>query len=212
MKYKPVYMFQEEESIIEPNRCYYLTLNIVDRVDIFIKPVFKQVIVESLNYFIEKKGLIIYGWCLMSNHLHLAVRTKDGFDLAQVIKDFKIFTAKIILEDIDAESEVRRNWMMKKFKEAFVFDHFQVWQTSDQPVCIDLKKRNNLHECLQHIHNNPVRNKIVSAPQDYLHSSSRNYLGFHGLVKVQLPGFRDETDHVFHNAPSYTYAYQKTYE
>jgi putative transposase len=106
----------------------------------------------------------------------------------------------------------RRDWMIKKFKEAAVFDQLQVWQTSDHPVRIDLKKRNSLQECLQHIHNNPLRNKIVTASQDYLHSSARNYLGSNGLVKVQLPVLKSEMGRMLHNIPSYTYSYQKTYE
>jgi REP element-mobilizing transposase RayT len=88
VKHKPVFMTQKY-PIAEPQGCYLLTLNTIDRVDIFIRPFFKQIIVESLNYFIEKKGLVVYGWCLMTNHLHLIVQPKDGFDLSALIKDFK---------------------------------------------------------------------------------------------------------------------------
>src|ERR1700741_4016401 len=107
----------QKYPIVEPQGCYSLTLNTIDRIDIFIRPFFKQIIVESLNYFIEKKGLIVYGRCLMTNPLHLLVEPKDGLDLSTIISDFKAFTAKIILEDLNTESEIRRAWLMKRIRE-----------------------------------------------------------------------------------------------
>src|SRR5262245_33065076 len=113
--------------IVEPRGCYSLTLNTIDRVDIFIRPLFKQIIVESLNYFIEKKWLMVYGWCLMTNHLHLIAKARDGFDLSGVVRDFKTFTAKLILEGLNTESDIRRMWIMKKIREAALFDKLEVW-------------------------------------------------------------------------------------
>lgn len=46
----------QDDSVIEQRSCYYLTFNVVDWIDIFVRPVFKQIIVESLNHYIEKKG------------------------------------------------------------------------------------------------------------------------------------------------------------
>lgn len=183
-------MVREENNIIEQDACYYLKFNVVDCIDIFIRPVYKQIIVESLNYFIEKKGLTVYAWCLMTNHLHLMAQAKKGYGLSIIAHEYKKFTTKIILEDIVVEPEVRRNWMMKKFEEAStslkLLDKFQVWQTSISPLHIDLKRADMLEEQLDHIHNNPVRDRIVLAPEDYLHSSAKDYAGGRGLVNVQV--------------------------
>ena len=82
-------MSYKENSTIEQQACYYLTFNVVEWIDIFTRPVFKQIIVESLNYFIEKKGLIVYGWCLMTNHLHLIAQAKEGFSLQVLMLSLK---------------------------------------------------------------------------------------------------------------------------
>jgi putative transposase len=140
----------------------------------------------------------------MTNHLHLVVQARRGFDLFVIINDLKTFTAKIILEDIDAESEVRRNWIVEKFKEAALFNHLQVWQTSDHPVRINLEK-NSIDEYLQYIHDNPVRNKIVIASQDYLYSSARNHIGIKGLVNIELSDQKNETGFMLHHTPTYKY-------
>jgi REP element-mobilizing transposase RayT len=188
----------QKYPIAEPGGCYFLTLNTIDRVDIFIRPFFKQIIVESLNYFIEKKGLIVYGWCLMTNHLHLLAEARDGFDLSGLIKDFKVFTAKIILEDLNAESDIRRNWIMKRIREAALFDKLEVWENVDHPVPVSTEEKESVNEHLQEIHNNPVRNKVVALPQDYLHSSARNYVGLDGLVNIQHARQKTEADLAFY--------------
>jgi REP element-mobilizing transposase RayT len=191
----------QKYPIAEPRGYYSLTLNTIDRVDIFIRPFFKQIIVESLNYFIEKKGLIVYGWCLMTNHLHLIVEAKDGWDLQSLLRDFKTFTAKIILEDLNAESDLQRAWIMKKIREAALFDKLDVWENADHPVQISAGENGDIHEYLKQIHNNPVRNKIVELPQDYLHSSARNYAGLKGLVNIQNPRQKNEVDASIYKIP-----------
>jgi REP element-mobilizing transposase RayT len=197
----------EDESIIEQHACYYLTFNVVDWIDIFIRPVFKQIIVESLNHFSEKKGLTIYAWCLMTNHLHLMAQAEQGYGLSLIANDFKKFTTKIILEDIVAEPEVRRKWIMKKFEDASVslklIDKFQVWQSRINPIYIDLKDMDWVNEQLDYIHNNPVRDRIVSIAEDYLHSSARDYAGIKGLVKIHIPEEPKESNFILRNISSY---------
>jgi REP-associated tyrosine transposase len=206
-------MTHENESlIIEQHACYYLTFHVVDGIDIFIRPVFKQIIVESLNYFSEKKGLTIYAWCLMTNHLHLMAQAEQGYGLSLIANDFKKFTTKIILEDIDAEPEVRRSWIIKKFEDAStslkLLDKFQVWQTIIHPVYIDLKNTEAINEQIEHIHNNPVRDRIVSTAEEYLHSSARDYAGMKGLVNIHMPA-RDESDFILRNISSYRWSARK---
>ena len=199
----------DDSLIIEQRSCYYLTFHVVDGIDIFIRPVFKRIIVESLNHFSEKKGLTIYAWCLMTNHLHLMAQAAQGYGLALIANDFKKFTTKIILEDIDAEPELRRNWIIKKFEDAStslkLLDKFQVWQSRINPVYIDLKNTAAINEQIDHIHNNPVRDRIVSTPEDYLHSSARDYVGLKGLVNIHLP-VQEESDFILRHISSYKWA------
>ncbi len=59
--------------------------------------------------------MILFGYVIMSNHVHLIIQSKDG-KLSDLIRDFKKFTAKTILEKIQTEPESRREWMLKRFK------------------------------------------------------------------------------------------------
>ncbi len=95
---------------------HFITLNIVDWVDVFIRPVYKQIIVHSLNHFSENKGLKIYAWCLMTNHLHMIVSADEGHSLPDIEKELKRFTTQKILEDISVEPPKRLKWMMSVLK------------------------------------------------------------------------------------------------
>ncbi len=172
--------------------CYFLTFNTVDWVDIFIRPVYKQIIVHSLNYFIDHKGLNVYAWCLMTNHLHLLAQARDNNVIAEIEKEYKSFTTKKILQDIDSEPDARKSWMMEHFENfgniLGFMKKFHVWQTSSNPVFIDMRKKETLLEYVEYIHANPVRDRIVDTDSDYLYSSARDYSGMNGLVHVsKLP-------------------------
>jgi REP element-mobilizing transposase RayT len=54
---------------------YFTTSTIIDWVDIFSRPSYRHIVVESLDYCQQQKGLKIYAWVLMTNHLHMVVST-----------------------------------------------------------------------------------------------------------------------------------------
>ena len=55
---------------------YFLTLTIVDWVDLFTRSSYKEIITNSLNYCVEEKGMEIYAYVLMTNHLHIIAAAK----------------------------------------------------------------------------------------------------------------------------------------
>ncbi|WP_107820548.1 transposase [Mangrovibacterium marinum] len=60
------------------------------------------------THCIENKGLEVFAWCLMSNHIHLVCRAKENYRISDIIRDFKKFTAKAILRMIEKETESRK--------------------------------------------------------------------------------------------------------
>ena len=110
---------------------YFLTLTVVDWVDVFSRPIYKHHLVESLKFCQQKKGLELYAWVLMSNHLHLLASAADGFNLSAILRDFKKFTSKKITESILTEPESRRKWMLNQFEFAGRYDpkivNFRFW-------------------------------------------------------------------------------------
>jgi putative transposase len=173
------------------NAACFITLQTVDSVDIFVRPVYKQVIVHTLNHFIESKGLRVYAWCLMTHCLHLLVEGALPSEIDKLEKEFKLFTTTKILEALDTEPETRKEWMLKRFECSGsilgLMKRYEIWGKSEHRY-FDIKKDDLLLEQFDVIHQNPVRDRIVDTAAEYLYSSARDYTGSHGLVNIiKLP-------------------------
>ena len=94
-------------KILDQTGLNYLTLTVVGWIDIFSRKRYGDIILESLLYCREHKGLYVVGWVIMTNHLHLIVFT-ETLDLSDVLRDFKKFTARKNFESIRSEPESRR--------------------------------------------------------------------------------------------------------
>lgn len=71
-------------TIKDQEKPHFITCT-VDWIDIFTRKVYKDIVVFSLDYSIKEKGMILYGYVIMSNHIHLIVQSKDG-KLSDLIK------------------------------------------------------------------------------------------------------------------------------
>ncbi len=56
---------------IFPDNVYFLTMTVVDWVDVFTRPAYRHIIVDALRYSQQHKGLELYAWCLM-NQFYIA--------------------------------------------------------------------------------------------------------------------------------------------
>lgn len=87
---------------------HFVTFAVVEWVDVFTRKQYRDILLDSLRYCQTNKGLIIYSWCIMSNHVHLMVKARDE-NLSDVLRDFKKFTSKQIIKAIkENEKESRR--------------------------------------------------------------------------------------------------------
>lgn len=168
---------------------YFLTITVVNWIDVFTRPVYKHLIVDALKYNQENKGLIIYAWCLMSNHLHLIAEADDGYHLSDILRDFKKFTSKAIVAEIqDNPLESRKKWMLGEFEFAGKYKSnikdYKFWQDGNEAK--EIHSTSFLEQKLEYIHENPVKAEIVENAEEYIYSSAKNYAGEVGLLKVIL--------------------------
>lgn len=183
------------------NPYYFVTFNVVDWVDVFVRPLYKLVMVDALNHCVSENGLMINAWCLMSNHLHMVAQAKESYHVPLIMRELKKYTTKKMFDAIAAEPDLRKDWMLEKFEQFGQrfnkIEKCNLWQNCNNPVYIDAANTQMIHDHIHYIHENPVRDKIVSHPEDYIFSSARDYAGIHGVVKtrvVPLPkksGYKD---------------------
>jgi REP element-mobilizing transposase RayT len=128
----------------------------------------------------------------MSNHLHMIAAAVDDTknNLSDILHDFKKYTSKQIVKNIQEEPESRREWMLDRFEFAGRNDskikNFRFWQEGNAPKPIYTNEF--FVQKLNYIHQNPVKEMIVGRPEDYLFSSAINYCGEAGLLDVILFG------------------------
>ena len=166
---------------------YFVTDTVVDWVDIFSRPIYKHVIIESLQYCQKEKGLIIYAWVLMTNHMHMIVGAHGVNKVSDIMRDFKKFTSKEILRTLLADNtESRREWMLNRFEYAGKNDkkikNYRFWQEGNDAQGIYLNDYFN--QKLNYIHENPVKAEIVNRAEEYRYSSAIDYAGGKGLLEV----------------------------
>ena len=174
-------------QIKEQDKPYFVTLQVVYWIDIFTRQKYRDIIIENLAYCQKNKGLDIFAWVIMSNHIHIIVRSEKS-GLSNVLRDFKSFTSKTILTEIEESTESRKDWMLKLFKNA-AFKHkrnseYQFWTHENHAEL--LFSNNFIEQKLDYIHNNPVRAGIVYNPEEYKYSSAIDYADGKGLLDVIL--------------------------
>ena len=101
----------------------------------------------------------------MPSHLHRIAQTAEDpkADLSGVMRDFKKYTSKKIIDTIPEINGSRKEWLLNKFQTGP--DSFQVWQEGMHPVKLFTKR--SIDQEMDYIHNNTVEAGIVREPQDY---------------------------------------------
>jgi REP element-mobilizing transposase RayT len=157
---------------------YFITFTVHQWVDVFTRKVYADIVLESLRFCQKTKGLQIYGWVIMSNHIHLIVKSEQTA-LSDIIRDFKKFTASQIVKAIhENQKESRKSWLLWLFKKD---DKVWFWQEGYHGE--EILTKPFFDTKLSYVHLNPVRAGIVEKEEEYLLSSAGQY---HGLKKSLL--------------------------
>lgn len=172
-------------QIKDQTALYYLTLQIVDWIDVFTRQIYRDIVIDSFRYCQHNKGLQIFGYVIMSNHIHLIANSPDGH-LSETLRDFKKFTSKSITNAIAEGNESRKVWMLNRFafntKLHSRNEKYQVWTHENHAIV--LYSNDFIQEKLEYLHNNPVRAGLVTRPEDYLYSSARNYADLESILEI----------------------------
>jgi REP element-mobilizing transposase RayT len=166
---------------------YYLTFTVINWIDVFTRKRYKDILIDSLIYCQKEKGLQVYAYVIMSNHLHCVLSSKEN-KLSDTIRDFKTHTSKKIIASIQTEEgESRKDWMLAQFKDKGLNNKrnkkYQFWKQDNHPI--ELYSNYFIDQKVEYIHNNPVEAGIVEKPEEYIYSSAKNYCGEQGLLKIE---------------------------
>ncbi len=172
----------------DPDELYFVSFAIIYWVDLFIRNEYKDIMLDSWRYCQVHKGLKLYGWCIMTSHIHMIIGAQ-GNKPENIMRDMKRFTSeKLKVAIMKHHGESRKKWMLAMMQKAgrknSHNNEFQLWQQDSHPIQLTTLKIT--HQKLDYIHCNPIVSGIVNKPEDYLYSSARNYYGMKGLIDVIL--------------------------
>ena len=131
----------------------------------------KDIIIESLRFLAEDGRVIIYGFVIMPNHIHLIWQIQDMHIKQKVQQNFLKFTAqKMKFRLIDTSDITLESYRVKASDR-----EYQFWERN--PLSIDLWSRPVFMQKLEYMHNNPTQPhwELCKFPQEYTYSSFRFY-------------------------------------
>ena len=68
---------------------HFITFAVVYWIDVFSRKQYRDIVVDSLRYCQQNKGLILHAWVIMSNHVHFIISAQDDSKLSDILRDFK---------------------------------------------------------------------------------------------------------------------------
>ncbi len=98
----------------------------------------------TLNYCIDQKGLVVYAWVIMSNHIHLVITTKSNQgNISAFSRDLKKHTSKEITKAIQTIPESKKEWLLnamsKEAKRIGRATYYKLWKDDNHAITIDGK-------------------------------------------------------------------------
>ncbi len=97
---------RSRDRIHEPHAAHFITATIIEWLPAFTTAACCDVLIRSFEHCRQLKGLRVHAWVILDNHFHAIVA---GPELADTIRDFKRFTARMLLAQLWEE---RREWLL----------------------------------------------------------------------------------------------------
>jgi putative transposase len=173
-------MTRTRYKIHETEYPHFITSTINSWLPVFTRQEAADIIYDSWRYLQRERGLQLYAYVVLENHLHMVVSAPG---LSTDMQSFKSYTARKI---IDLLKERRATTLLRQLR-AMKLRHktqseYQVWQEGGKPKQIESDEM--MWQKIEYIHNNPVVRGFVDDPLHWRWSSARNYAGQPALIEV----------------------------
>jgi putative transposase len=142
---------------------YHVMLRGINRQTIFESDDDRYEFLGKLKKYVDMKKFVLYGYCLMDNHVHLLLQESED-DISNAIKRI---SASYVL------------WYNKKYERC---GHLFQERFKSEPVDTDIY----LLTVLRYIHQNPIEAGICKYMHEYKWSSYKEYIKMPIIVDTEL--------------------------
>ena len=140
---------------------YFVTFTVYQWVDVFTRNEYRDIIIDSLKYCQQRKGLQIYAWVIMTNHIHLII-SRNQNKLSDIFRDFKRFASTKLVQAItDNPHGSRKDWLLWLLRK----DN-NIWFWEEGYHGEEILSNTFCDSKLNYIHLNPVRAGFVEKAED----------------------------------------------
>ena len=176
------YKFHDQDKL------YFISFATVNWIDVFVREEYMNIMIDSFKFCQEKKGLEIYGWCIMPSHIHMIIGSSKN-KMEDIVRDMKSHTSTKLRNAIKNNvQESRKEWMIWMMERAGKKNgnnnDWQFWQQHNQPI--EIKDQEMFDKVLDYTHLNPVMAGFVSRPEDWKYSSAKDFCGIKGLIELDF--------------------------
>jgi len=136
---------------------------------------YKNILIQSLQTLTKLKRLMVFGFVIMPNHLHIIWAENDNGNIYKESAQaaFFKFTGHQFQKKMKSENEEQLNLFLVNSADR----KYQFWQRNTLDIEIISEKM--FEQKLNYIHNNPLQPywRLAERPELYSWSSARFYLG-----------------------------------
>lgn len=160
-------------KVLEQTAPHFITTTVVEWLPVFTSSTYCDVLIESLNFCREHKGLKLYAFVIMDNHIHLLAYSDD---LPRLMKEFKSYTAYRLIQCFENSDNQRLLKDLAYFKRRDKSEsNHQFWQEGYHPQAVTTDEM--MLQKMEYLHFNPVRRGLVDKPEHWRYSSATSYYG-----------------------------------
>ncbi len=157
---------------------YHVLVQGINREEIFKKPQDKEKYIEFLTKFSEEENIQVLAYCILKEHAHILVYSNKIENLSKMMQRLNVSYSRFYNKKYDREGFVFRNRFSSETVETIerVFD------------------------CINFIHNEPVKNEEVIEKKLYKYSSYNKYPNDNLIINECVFNFNEEhevLDNVF---------------
>lgn len=147
----------------------FLTATVLEWKHLLANDTYKDIIINSLRFFVINKKIQLNAFVIMNNHMHLIWHIFHPYTKEEVQGGFLRFTAKSIIKDLKQTNAE----LLNTHKVDLADRKYQIWERN--PLSIDIWSESVLKQKLDYIHNNPVKAGYCSYPEEYKYSTATLY-------------------------------------
>ena len=150
---------------------FFFTATVLNWKHILNPDKYKDIIIESFKFLVNKNRVRIFAFVIMPNHYHTVWRINENLEKSDFQRDSMKFTGQTILRDLKSYHKEIHNSMYVGAKDR----KYQFWERN--PLSVPLYSQKVVEQKINYIHGNPIKPKwnFAAEPQDYKYSSAGFY-------------------------------------